>query len=199
MENYYQILGVSHTASQQDIRKRFRFLAQAFHPDKFAGSESRAEAEEAFKIINNAYQILSDTVKQAEYDKELSVQVMLEEARQKKEEAEARRRRVENEQRRKEQTEFDKRQAEEEKRQRVQTHSLDEQIEQALAERRRIIHSFNRTCQNCGGLAQRDNLFCNKCGVRLNRICHKCGVSILQTDKLCWKCGAILDGKERQS
>jgi DnaJ-domain-containing protein 1 len=54
---YYSVLGVSQTASQEEIKKAFRNKAREFHPDKYAGkSESeRVEAEKKFKEINEAY------------------------------------------------------------------------------------------------------------------------------------------------
>ncbi len=61
MKNYYQILGVSKTASNDEIKKAYRKLAHQFHPDK-GGDESK------FKEINEAYQVLSDKDKRAQYD-----------------------------------------------------------------------------------------------------------------------------------
>lgn len=62
MANYYDILGVSKNASQDDIKKAFRKLAHKHHPDKSGGDEKK------FKEINEAYQVLSDTAKRARYD-----------------------------------------------------------------------------------------------------------------------------------
>ncbi|MCH7604657.1 molecular chaperone DnaJ [Patescibacteria group bacterium] len=62
MKNYYTILGVPRGASQEDIKKAFRKLAHKYHPDK-GGSEQK------FKEINEAYQVLSDADKRAQYDK----------------------------------------------------------------------------------------------------------------------------------
>ncbi|MEK6897592.1 MAG: DnaJ domain-containing protein, partial [Nanoarchaeota archaeon] len=59
--NYYEVLGVSKTASQDDIKKAFHKLAHKHHPDK-GGDEKK------FKEINEAYQILSDKEKRAQYD-----------------------------------------------------------------------------------------------------------------------------------
>ena len=55
-KNYYDILGVSKDASDDDIKKSFRKLALQYHPDK----NSDEGAEEKFKEINEAYQTLSD-------------------------------------------------------------------------------------------------------------------------------------------
>ncbi|MBI4837340.1 MAG: molecular chaperone DnaJ [Candidatus Portnoybacteria bacterium] len=61
-KDYYEILGVSKSASDDEIKKAYRRLAQQYHPDK-AGGEA-----EKFKEINEAYQVLSDKQKRAQYD-----------------------------------------------------------------------------------------------------------------------------------
>jgi curved DNA-binding protein len=66
MDDYYQILGVSKSASEDEIRKAFRKLAREYHPDR--NPENREEAEAKFKKINEAYGVLSDSQKRAEYD-----------------------------------------------------------------------------------------------------------------------------------
>ncbi len=60
--DYYDILGVSKGASDDDIKKAFRKLAHEYHPDKPTGNA------EKFKEINSAYQVLSDADKRAKYD-----------------------------------------------------------------------------------------------------------------------------------
>lgn len=64
-QTYYDILNVSRTATNEDIKNAFRNLAKKFHPDlnKETGSE------EIFKIIQEAYEVLSDETKRREYDK----------------------------------------------------------------------------------------------------------------------------------
>jgi molecular chaperone DnaJ len=64
-KDYYETLGVKRDASQDDLKKAFRQLARKYHPDLNKGSK---EAEEKFKEINEAYQVLSDPQKKAEYD-----------------------------------------------------------------------------------------------------------------------------------
>jgi len=63
--NLYTILGVSHTASAQEIKLAYKQLALKYHPDRNPGD---ARAEELFKIVNTAYQTLSDPSKRARYD-----------------------------------------------------------------------------------------------------------------------------------
>jgi S1-C subfamily serine protease len=72
MRRYYQILGVSPTASAEEIKDAWLFSLKAFHPDKFAASspEQRATAEARTMAINEAYRILSDPVSRAVYDRD---------------------------------------------------------------------------------------------------------------------------------
>jgi DnaJ domain len=67
MKNYYEILGLSATATDREIKYVFRKLAIAYHPDK----NSAPEAEAVFKEVNEAYEILGDPVKRYYYDQSL--------------------------------------------------------------------------------------------------------------------------------
>lgn len=64
-EDYYKTLGVTKEASDNEIKKAYRKLAMKYHPDKTKGDKS---AEETFKKISEAYAVLSDKDKRAEYD-----------------------------------------------------------------------------------------------------------------------------------
>ncbi len=66
MKDYYKILGVNESASQEEIRKAFRKLAFEHHPDKNPGKEK--QAEEKFKEINEAFGVLGDEGKRQQYD-----------------------------------------------------------------------------------------------------------------------------------
>lgn len=61
-KDYYKILGVEKSASEDDIKKAFRKLAHQYHPDKKGGDEAK------FKEVNEAYSVLSDKNKRSQYD-----------------------------------------------------------------------------------------------------------------------------------
>jgi molecular chaperone DnaJ len=63
MKDYYKVLGLDRGASQEEIKKAYRQLAHQYHPDRPGGDEKR------FKEINEAYQVLSNNEKRAQYDR----------------------------------------------------------------------------------------------------------------------------------
>jgi curved DNA-binding protein len=67
--DYYQILGVARSASEKEIRDAFRKLARQFHPDRYEkGSAEQKAAEERFKEITEAHEVLGDPEKRKRYD-----------------------------------------------------------------------------------------------------------------------------------
>ncbi len=63
-KDYYKILGVDRNVSQSDLKKSYRKLARKYHPDV----SKQADAEERFKEVNEAYEVLGDEEKRAQYD-----------------------------------------------------------------------------------------------------------------------------------
>ena len=74
MQDFYEALGVSRTASQSQIKAAFKKMAMRYHPDHNPGSK---EAEETFKFLNEAYRTLSDPVKRSRYDSRFHINVKL--------------------------------------------------------------------------------------------------------------------------
>src|SRR3954451_11000723 len=66
MADFYSTLGVERTAADDEIKKAYRKLAMVYHPDRNGGSK---EAEEKFKEITEAYDVLRDANKRAAYDR----------------------------------------------------------------------------------------------------------------------------------
>ena len=64
-KDYYEILGVPRSASDAEIKKAFRKLAREYHPDV---AKDKKRAEEKFKEVNEAYEVLGDASKRKKYD-----------------------------------------------------------------------------------------------------------------------------------
>jgi molecular chaperone DnaJ len=65
IKNYYDILGISKSASEADIKKAYKKMAMQYHPDRNKWDKN---AEQKFKEINEAYQTLGDVSKKKNYD-----------------------------------------------------------------------------------------------------------------------------------
>lgn len=68
IKNYYQMLGVAKTATEEEIKTAFRKLAKKYHPDAHPGD---VECEKKFREINEAYSVLGDAEQRKKYDEEL--------------------------------------------------------------------------------------------------------------------------------
>ena len=64
--DFYEVLGVKRDASEEDIKKSYRKLARQYHPDRNPGDK---QAETKFKEVQEAYDVLSDNTKRANYDR----------------------------------------------------------------------------------------------------------------------------------
>lgn len=68
--NYYEVLGVERSASEQEIRERFRKLARDNHPDRYSGTD-KAEAERKFQTLTEAVNVLTNPARRKQHDNEL--------------------------------------------------------------------------------------------------------------------------------
>lgn len=79
MKNYYEILEVDKNASQEVIEKAYRALAKKYHPDLQQGAQKQENAEK-MKIINEAYDVLSDNAKREQYNEKLQYEQLQQQA-----------------------------------------------------------------------------------------------------------------------
>lgn len=73
-KNYYEILEISENASQEIVEKAYKTLAMKYHPDLHGDSADGEDYEEKLQLINEAYAVLKDKEKRAEYDEEMKVE-----------------------------------------------------------------------------------------------------------------------------
>src|SRR3954453_16181995 len=66
MRDPYQVLGVPRTASEAEIKKAYRKLAKAYHPDR---NKNDPKAKDKFSEVNSAYEIVGDAAKRAQFDR----------------------------------------------------------------------------------------------------------------------------------
>ena len=69
--NYYEILGVERSASDEQIKRRFRDLAREQHPDRYRGPD-KADAERRFQTLTEAFNVLTNTDKRRQHDSEIA-------------------------------------------------------------------------------------------------------------------------------
>jgi len=69
--NYYEVLGVERSASEQEIRERFRRLARENHPDRYTGPD-KGDAERRFQTLTEAVNVLTNASRRKQHDAELS-------------------------------------------------------------------------------------------------------------------------------
>lgn len=71
MDNYYQILGIDKSATEEEIRKRYLFLVKAYHPDRYQDPRDKESAEEELKKVNEAFSVIGNKAQRIKYDTEV--------------------------------------------------------------------------------------------------------------------------------
>lgn len=138
MRDYYAILELPPSASQDMIREQYRFLIQAWHPDRFFNPKQKAKAEEKTKLINEAYSVLINPQERAQYDSVRSTQSssFRQEKRRPQAEEERRRKQAEETKRRTEYEQQLRKKAEEEELRHKQAEETKRRAEYELQRRR---------------------------------------------------------------
>lgn len=73
--SHYSTLRIAKSASPEDIKKAYRQLAMQYHPDRHFTAKTKEEAEEIFKMVQTAYNVLSNTIKRQQYDAVLNTKI----------------------------------------------------------------------------------------------------------------------------
>jgi curved DNA-binding protein CbpA len=71
LTNYYDVLGITRSATEQDIRERFRVLARQAHPDRYPEGSERSEAERQFQLMTEAVNVLTNETRRKAHDFDL--------------------------------------------------------------------------------------------------------------------------------
>lgn len=174
MNDYYQILEVEPNASQDEIKKQYRFLVQAWHPDKFGSAEAKAKAkaEEKLKQINAAYTALKNSTKEAQEARE-KVDAEADRIRREKEAATQREYEAKVKREAKEKAERDSKQ------------TADNQAARVKADKEAKLF-----CTNCGTSLPPGQVYCPKCEQPfMPASCPHCGKKIPQGSLFCPGCG----------
>ena len=70
---YYDILGVARSATNEDVKRAYRYLAKLYHPDRYTDPQEKKDAARLFQDANSAYNVLNDEQKRRHYDRLLGL------------------------------------------------------------------------------------------------------------------------------
>jgi curved DNA-binding protein CbpA len=185
MNDYYKILEIEPNASQEQIKSQYRFLVQAWHPDKFGSPEAKAKAEEKLKLINAAYTALKNSAKEAREEKDRA-----EADRRRQEQAEAQKREDERKQAEAARRENEQREAREKAERERAKQEAEEQATRAKAEKE-AQEKKKMFCTFCGTNIPYEKFYCPKCGKPfMSKSCPHCkGKNLPQKALFCPYCG----------